>query len=230
MRIERGKVRKAAELAARKPSALAPEVDDQAVTREIALGMPRGRVVPKSILAAADQARAIIERAEERARAIVDSAQSQAAELRLRAETEGRADAAASLAARALALAAREAESAERQLDRLVEVARILAERLLGEALGLEPGRIIALAKQALGEARGARRVTIFAEPEDATRLERALSELGLGNDVTRVVADPRRPKNNLRLETDIGTLDAELAPQLERLALKLRETLGHGS
>ena len=57
----------------------------------------------------------------------------------------------------------------------------------------------------------------------------RSLIELGLSAELTRVVADPRRPLHNLRLETEIGTLDAELAPQLERLALKLRETLGHG-
>jgi len=186
-------------------------------------------VMGRDVLAAADQAAAIVARAEEQARKLISAAEAQAAELRLRAEAEGRADAAATLAARALALSAREAASTERELDRLVEVARILAERLLGEALSLAPERIVALARQALAEARGARRVTIVAHPEDAARLERSLVELGLPPDLTRVVSDPRRPLHNLRLETDIGTLDAELAPQLERLALKLRETLGHG-
>jgi flagellar biosynthesis/type III secretory pathway protein FliH len=33
-----------------------------------------------------------------------------------------------------------------------------------------------------------------------------------------------------LRIETDIGVLDADLAPQLDRLALRLRETLSHES
>jgi flagellar assembly protein FliH len=214
-------VRKAAELDER--------VLDEATTREIRLGLPRGRVVDRSVLAAADQATAIVARGEERARRLIATAEAHAAELRLRAEAEGRADAAASLAARALALAAREAASAERELDRMVEVARILAERLLGEALALAPERIVSLARQALAEARGARRLTIVAHPEDAERLERSLGELGVPAELTRVVADPRRPRHNLRLETDIGVLDAELAPQLERLALKLRETLGHG-
>jgi flagellar biosynthesis/type III secretory pathway protein FliH len=220
MKLGFGKVRQAAELGR--------ELDD-APTREIRHELPRGRVVSRDVLLAAEQAAAIVARAEEQARRLIAVAQAQAAELCLRAEAEGRADAAASLAARALALHAREAESAERELDRLVEVARILAERLLGEALSLAPERIVALARQALAEARGARRVTIVGHPEDAARLERSLGELGLSADLTRIVADPRRPRHNLRLETEIGTLDAELAPQLERLALKLRETLGHG-
>jgi flagellar biosynthesis/type III secretory pathway protein FliH len=220
MKLEFGQVRKAAELEA---AAL-----DDAPTRELRRDRARGRVVPRAVLSGAEEARAIVERAKAEAAKTLAEAQAQAAELRLRAEAEGRADAAASLAARSLALIARENESAERGVDRLVEVARVLAERLLGEALGLAPERVVALARQALAEARGARRVTIVAHPEDAARLERALGELGLHADETRIVADARRERHNLRLETDIGTLDAELAPQLERLALKLRETLGH--
>lgn len=222
MKLTFGAVRKAAELEA-------SELDDDAPTRELRARLPQGKVASRDVLAAAAQATAIVARAEQRAAELVAAAQAEAATLRLRAEAEGRADAAASLAARSLALAAREAESDERALDRLVEVARLLAERLLGEALELAPDRVLSLARQALAEARGARRVTIVAHPEDAARLERSLAGLGLAAD-TRVVADPRRPRHNLRLETDIGTLDAELAPQLERLALKLRETLGHGS
>ncbi len=225
MTISQGKLIKAADLAGRDVHAL--DLDQEAITDPIARPLPRGKAVGREVLAAAEQARAVLGRAEAQAKAVLDSAQAQAAELKLRVEAEARADAAASLAARALALAAREAESAERGLERSVELARILAERLLGEALGVAPERIVALARQALVEARGARRISIFAHPEDAARLERSLSELGLGAD-TRVVADPRRAKGNLRLETDIGVLDAELAPQLERLALKLRESLRH--
>ena len=111
-----------------------------------------------------------------------------------------------------------------------VELARILAERLLGEALNLAPERIVTLAREALNQARGARRVTIVAHPDDVAVLEQSLGELGALAELTRVVSDPRRARHSLRLETDIGTLDADLAPQLERLARKLRETLRHGT
>ena len=106
-------------------------------------------------------------------------------------------------------------------------MARVLAERLLGEALALEPRRIVAIARRALDEARGARRVTIIAHPDDAALIEEALLSVHAGG-AARVLADPERPRGSLRLDTDIGVLDADLAPQLDRLLPKLRESLGH--
>jgi flagellar biosynthesis/type III secretory pathway protein FliH len=158
----------------------------------------------------------------------VNDAERAAAELRLRAEAEGRADAAAKIAARALALRHHEACADERALGRSVELARLLAERLLGESLRVAPEQVTALAKQALGEARGARRISLVAHPEDARILEQNLLALGLDPSTARVRADAQRTRGNLRIETEIGVLDAELAPQLERLSLKLRESLTH--
>ena len=87
---------------------------------------------------------------------------------------------------------------------------------------------MVALARQALAEARGARRLTIVAQPEDAKLLSGSLSSLGVAVETVRVVPDSARPRGSLRIETDIGVLDADLAPQLDRLALRLRETLGN--
>jgi flagellar assembly protein FliH/type III secretion protein L len=140
---------------------------------------------------------------------------------------EARAEATARVAAHALALASREEQALERQLDRIVEVARVLAERLLGEALGLEPSRIAAIARRALEEARGARRITIVAHPDDAALIEQALRSVQA--ETAEVQADPERARGSLRLDTDIGVLDADLAPQLDRLLPKVRESLGHG-
>jgi flagellar biosynthesis/type III secretory pathway protein FliH len=99
---------------------------------------------------------------------------------------------------------------------------------LLGESLRVAPEQVIALAKQALAEARGARRISLVAHPDDARILEQALPSLGLDPTTAQVRADTTRSRGNLRIETEIGVLDAELAPQLERLALKLRESLRH--
>src|SRR5262249_19126950 len=130
------------------------------------------------------------------------------------------------LSAETLALAAREADADTLALDRLVNLARLLAERLLGETLELDPERVIALARRALAEARGARRVTIVAHPDDTPAPQRALADGGLDH-VTRVVASAARTRGSLRFETDIGTLDGDIAPQLDRLARRLREVLG---
>jgi len=190
--------------------------------------LPRGQVVRREVLEAAERARTLIATAEARAAALIGDAERATTELRLRVETEARADATAKIAARALALRHHEARADDRALDRCVELARLLAERLLGESLRVAPEQVIALARQALAEARGARRITLVAHPEDAKLLAVSLPNLGLDAATAQVREDPTRSRGNLRIETEIGILDAELAPQLERLALKLRESLGH--
>jgi flagellar assembly protein FliH len=190
--------------------------------------LPHGRVVEAEVVEAAERARSIVSRAEAKAEELLARARREAAEARLRAEVEARAEAVARLAAQALALSSKDDQALERSLDRVVDVARVLAERLLGEELALEPKRIVAMARRALDEARGARRVTIVAHPEDAALIEQALGSVNAGG-AARVLADPARPRGSLRLDTDIGVLDADLAPQLDRLLPKLRESLGHG-
>jgi flagellar biosynthesis/type III secretory pathway protein FliH len=52
------------------------------------------------------------------------------------------------------------------------------------------------------------------------------LGELGFDPSAIALRADPARQRGQLRLETDVGVLDADLAPQLDRLVAKLRESL----
>lgn len=197
------------------------------VTLPGASPLPKGRVVERELVDAAERASRIVADAERRAQAILEQAALQAGDVRVKAEAEGRAEGVATLAARALALSALEARADEQALERSVGLARVLAERLLGEELRLDPARVAALARQALAEARGARRARIVAHPDDATLLEPCLAELGLGAGAVSIAADPTRTRGSLRLETDIGVLDAELAPQLDRLTERLRRTLG---
>ena len=175
-----------------------------------------------------EHARSLVARAEERATNIVQGAERAAAQARLQAEAQGRADAAAALAAQAIALRARESSSADRQLDQLLALARMLAERVLGAELSLRPERIADLARQALTEARGARQIIIEAHPGDVPALEAALRTLAPHAETVRVVPIASRPPSSLKIVTDVGVLDADLSPQLERLTQKLREALKH--
>jgi flagellar assembly protein FliH len=188
--------------------------------------LARGRRVDREQVTAGDRARAIIAEAERRAGALVEQAGLAAGEVRIRAEAEGRADGVAAVAAKAIALAAHEARSDERALERVVALARVLAERLLGEELRLDPSRVVALARQALSEARGARRIRLMAHPDDVALLEPAIGELGVEPSSVTLAADPARARGNVRLETEIGVLDAELAPQLDRLIERLARSL----
>lgn len=194
-----------------------------------ARGLSFGHVVPPSLVEANERAARLLEQARADAEAKVAAAERKAADIRLLVEAEARAEASAKLAAHALALSAHEAKADERALERTVALARLLAERLLGASLAIAPEQVVALARQALSEARGARRLGIVAHPEDAQLLSHALPSLGVALETVRIAADPTRARGSLRIETDIGVLDADLAPQLDRLALRLRETLSHG-
>lgn len=192
-------------------------------------GLPFGRVAPKSLLDASAEAARLLADAQGRARELIAAAERKAADLRLLAEAEARAEAAAKLAAHALALATHEAKSDERALERTVALARLLAERLLGASLAVAPEQVVSLARQALSEARGARRLNLVAHPADAQLLSQSLPSLGVAVETVRITEDATRARGSLRIETDVGVLDADLAPQLDRLALRLRETLAHG-
>jgi len=193
-------------------------------------GLPFGRVVPQALVDASAEAARIVAKARVEAQTLLAAAERRAADLKLRAEAEARAEASAKLAAHALALATHEAKADERSLERTVALARLLAERLLGASLAIAPEQVVTLAQQALSEARGARRLSIVAHPEDAQLLSQSLPSLGVALETVRVVSDGSRARGSLRIETDIGVLDADLAPQLDRLALRLRETLSHES
>lgn len=131
----------------------------------------------------------------------------------------------AKLAAQYLSLRAREERAAEAGLDRTVDLARVLAERLLGESLRVDPETIAKLARQSLAEAQGARTVRIEAHPDDMAALQRHVALLNVAQ-VASIVSDVTLERGCLRLHTDLGTIDAKLRPQLERLAAALRDAL----
>jgi len=118
---------------------------------------------------------------------------------------------------------------AVRDLDRAIALAVILAERLLGSALVLDPTVIQQLAHQALAEARGAHSATIEASPLDADVLQRHLEAAGFAPHSVEIRREPSLERGALRILTNVGAVDAELHPQLERLARILRDTLHRG-
>lgn len=176
----------------------------------------RARRIAGEVIEARAEAARIIAAAQKEAAAVVASAAATAA-------NEAREQEIARLAASFLALRDEEARRPERELDRIVELAVVLAERLVGEALRVEPSRIAELAASAIHEARGALRVRIDASPEDVDALVRALGDIGQSADIQ---PDPALQRGSLIVHTNLGRVDARLAPQLARLAAALREAL----
>lgn len=208
MPLSRGRVLSSPSLDAERATVLAPAAR---------------RVLPEPFVRASEEAAAITASAREEAEAIVAEARQKAAHARADAEREGRAASEVALAAAWLRLRSAEAEALRAREGQVLAVARLLAERLLGRALALEPSLMADLTREALGSVVRARRVVLHAHPTDAESLRLRLNELGLDAASIEVHDDAQRPRGGLRAETDLGTLDADLAPQLDRLIDALR-------
>jgi flagellar biosynthesis/type III secretory pathway protein FliH len=200
------------------------------VTNAVAIVMPTsstsGRRLSREARAADDEARAILDAAERRGAAIVEEATRTAEKVRKTARVEGLAEGAAELSALALRVAQRERALDEASLDRSIELARVLAERLLGHALSTDPASIAWIARSVLDEARGARLVKIHLHESDAPLLRAVVAELDRDGRIHEIVVDAEFRRGDLRLETDVGVIDARLGPTIERLAERLRELL----
>lgn len=189
-------------------------------------GRATGRRLSESVVLAAERAAAIVAAAEHRAGTILANARARAGEVTAQAEALGRANGLAEFAGHAVQLREREVKADETALDRTIDIARLLAERLLGHVLVVSPTEVASLARQAIAEARGARRIRIHANPRDAEILAQVTAEVDPEGRLQAVLADDALLPGDLRLETDVGVVDAQLGPSIERLATRLREAL----
>jgi hypothetical protein len=187
---------------------------------------PRARIVARPIAEAMDAARVLLDAARAEAQQILARAEATANDLILQQQARARADALCLVVDEALELRKRQAELSKNVLDRSVDFATLLAERLLGEELALAPERIRALARQVLEEAAGARHAIIVAHPRDASELRAGLGGLGSLLDSIGIEDDAQLSRGHIRVETELGVIEADLRGQLERLATQLRKLL----
>jgi len=183
---------------------------------------PRAQVLRRVLVEASERAEQVLAEAELRARQLVSDAERRADDVRRVAVEEGRAQGHAEALARLNVVARLEAEADQRALERSVEMARILAERLIGVALTIDDVAVSGLATQVLSEVRGAHRIELHVHPADVAVLERAnLPASGLA-----IVADSTCARGDFRAVTDVGTIDAKLGERLDLLAVKLAEVV----
>jgi flagellar assembly protein FliH len=188
--------------------------------------LARPRIIVRPIAEARAEARALLDRARDEAQQILARAEAAANDLILQHNARARADALCLVVGEALELRKRQAELSKSVLDRSVDFATLLAERLLGEELALAPERVRALARQALTEAAGARHAIIVAHPRDAAELRAGLHSLGSLLDSIGIEDDAELSRGHIRVETELGVIEADLRGQLERLANQLRKLL----
>jgi flagellar assembly protein FliH len=184
------------------------------------------RRMAREELEARGTAERVVQEARSQAAAIVQQAREEASIAAAEVAREAREQAEARVAAQWLCLRNDEDSRLVRDKDRMIGMAVVLAERLLGTVLALGPERIAELARVAIGEARGARRIAIDAHPLDVEMLRQSLRDASLDPHIVEVRADGALARGDLRLQTDIGTIDAKLATRLQRLAAALRDAI----
>ena len=184
------------------------------------------RVIPRHVAEARAEADSLLQRARIEAQQILARAHAAANDHSVQQQARARADALCLVVGEALELRKRQAELSRNVLDRSIGFATLLAERLLGEELQQKPERIRALARQALKEAAGARQAIVVAHPRDATELRSGLAGLGALLDSISIEADDKLSRGHIRVETELGVIEADIKGQLERLAVQLKKLL----
>jgi flagellar biosynthesis/type III secretory pathway protein FliH len=181
--------------------------------------------VRREVWAATKEAEAILARAEARAKASTEALEE--AETRT-ADAEHQRNHEEKLAigtAEILKQLGRIGREEIEGLPRVVALARLLAERIIGHALATDERTVSAMAATLLEEVRGARRVTFELHPSDVDLVRRALEGLGSWVAVT-VSAQPALARGDFVVRTDVGSLSGRLGERLELLARKLAEGL----
>src|SRR5690606_37733106 len=111
--------------------------------------------------------------------------------------------------------------------DAVVELARLLAERIVGHTLAVSDEALRSWASTVIQEARGARSVHLIAAPEDAERLHELARELTDEDREVSVSANPELARGAFRVETELGALEASIERALDVLVGALGARLG---
>ena len=184
--------------------------------------VPNTRVVPGAVFEAHSEASRLLDAAFAEAEAIRERARAEARESLPQLREEIRQDELAKLLAKYVALT--HAPPHDDDLDKLVQLGQILAERLLEEELTLQPMKIRSFAQAVLGAARGHKAGVLSAHPADIAALSALVAELGLTS--IRVEEDHELLRGSIHLRTDVGDLDGRIETQLSRFASAIREML----
>jgi flagellar biosynthesis/type III secretory pathway protein FliH len=176
------------------------------------------RLVPAQAWQAAARAQAIVAEAGAQAEAIRRQAEADRAAIHQAAARTGHEEGLARAAAALLAAAAKRDAwlvDAEREV---VALALEVARRIVGREVRLDPGAVRSLAAEALGAARGRRRVTMRLHPRSAEALRREAGALATaaGLPGVAVVEDPALDPADVVVETEAGQVDARLSARLE--------------
>jgi type III secretion system HrpE/YscL family protein len=180
----------------------------------------RRRVFKREVVEATSEAQEIVDAAQREAASIRLEAETAAVQLRLTAYTEGRAEALLELNEHLLgAREVRDTALAEAERD-LLRLAITIAEKIIGHEIERNSTTLADIIANALRHTRQNEMLTVRIHPADLPLVEVQRERL---NQMSRArfldfVPDPRVSRGGCIIESESGTVDAQLATQLQVL------------
>jgi len=200
--------------------------DAEATPREHREPAAMGHLAHEALVEVAARAKRVLATAE--AGAAARLAEFEANRVRMTSEIreQVRAELALEQTQKLLELATLRARVLERAENDIIQIARLLAERIIAEELALDPDKLVPMARQALREVGGATQVTMRAAPGAAEVLRHELGRLESSRAVPiEIVSDASLGPGDLHLQTDVGSIDARVGTQLSHLATAVFES-----
>lgn len=178
-------------------------------------------VIRGEVYSASAKARELLQKAQQEAESIIRKAEEAAAKERQTAYDAGYQEGLAQTT-ELLVKARLEQDQFIKNANRdLMDLAIRIAEKIIGKQLEMDPETIIHIVKQAMQTVRQTKQLTVRVHPEDAKILRANEEELqeALGRQrILDVVEDKKVQHGGCIIESEIGTVEAQLHTQLERL------------
>lgn len=196
-------------------------ISDPGTDARPALRPPRPGVVNAEVFDAHQSAHAIIEAAKKQAQELIDAAQVEKEKVFDEAREAGRQQGLAQVSeqlVRAKLLQTQVLQQAEKEI---VALACKVAEKIIGKDLERSPELVVEICATAIETVRGAQQIVIRVNPKDAAILRehkpRMMELIGRVREIA-IKEDADVARFGCIIETDSGTIDAQLVTQLEML------------
>ena len=183
----------------------------------------RSPIIDKETFEARSEAQEIQARARSEADALLEKARQEANDLREEARQEGResgrSEGAAELTETIAQASVRLQELEEKLTSQLTDVAIAIARKILGQELQTNPDAVIKIVRNALAEkARQRQEISLRVHPEDLAIIRenkaQLLEVLSRAKEIS-IREDVNVERYRVIIETDAGTIDAQLDSQL---------------
>ena len=192
------------------------------IKEDIGLGsIEQDGIIRGEVYSASAKARELLKKAQQEAEEILKQAQEQGEKEREQGYQEGYQEGLAQ-ATELLVKARLEHDQLLKNANKdLMDLAFKIAEKIIGKQLEIDQSTIISIVAQALQSMRQSRQITIRVHPADAKILREEkddlMERLGAHREVD-IMEDKKVHQGGCIIESEIGTVEAQLHTQLERL------------